>query len=106
MTYLTKTEQTIWTAWNALPDDDPEPVKRIARDLGMEPADVAFVVFPAEQSADGKTARVTFMTGGAARERGRAGRSLGLHVLQNWSQKLPIHRNAFAAATLAPTRQK
>ena len=46
MTYLTKTEQTIWTAWNALPDDDPEPVKRIARDLGMEPADVAFVALP------------------------------------------------------------
>lgn len=36
----------IWRVWNALPDSEPSPVKRIARELGMEPADVARVVYP------------------------------------------------------------
>lgn len=39
----------IWRIWNTLPDGEPSPVKRIARDLGMEPADVAHVVYPASQ---------------------------------------------------------
>ena len=38
-----------WRIWNALPDNEPSPVKRIARDLGMEPADVARIVYPAGQ---------------------------------------------------------
>lgn len=46
---LTQVEQAVWAAWNELPEDYPSPVKRIARDLGMEPADVAFIVYPAEQ---------------------------------------------------------
>ncbi|MEV4127075.1 hypothetical protein [Nocardia sp. NPDC049707] len=49
MPALTETEQVVWSAWKALPDDEPSPVKRIARDLGMTPADVAFIVYPAEQ---------------------------------------------------------
>lgn len=44
------TETAVWAAWNALPDEDDEsPVKRIARFLRMEPADVAFIVYPAER---------------------------------------------------------
>lgn len=46
---LTAVERRIWDAWNVLPEDDPSPVKRIARDLDMEPADVAFVVYPAQR---------------------------------------------------------
>jgi hypothetical protein len=42
------TERAVWAEWNALPEDDPSPVKRIAKKLGMEPVDVAFVVYPAE----------------------------------------------------------
>lgn len=45
---LTAVEKAVWAEWNSLPDDEPSPVKRIARDLGMTPADVAFIVFPAE----------------------------------------------------------
>ena len=45
---LTKTEQEVWRVWHLLSDDEPSPVKRIARSLGMTPADVAFIVFPAE----------------------------------------------------------
>jgi hypothetical protein len=45
---VTKIEAAVWEAWNALPDDHPAPVKAIATKLGMAPADVAFVVFPAE----------------------------------------------------------
>ena len=37
----------IWRVWNSLPDSEPSPVKRIARDLGLEPAEVAFIVYPA-----------------------------------------------------------
>jgi len=39
----------IWRVWNSLPDSEPSPVKRIARDLGLEPAEVAFIVYPAEE---------------------------------------------------------
>ena len=45
---LTAAEQAIWAEWNRLPEDEPSPVKKIARALDMSPADVAFVVYPAE----------------------------------------------------------
>lgn len=45
---FTKVERDVWAEWNALPDDLPAPVKEIARRLGMEPVDVAFIVYPAE----------------------------------------------------------
>ncbi len=45
---LTAVERAAWDAWNALPDNEPSPVKRTAAQLGMEPCDVAFVVYPAE----------------------------------------------------------
>lgn len=45
---LNQTEEAVWSAWNALPDDHPAPVKTIARQLGMTPADVAFIVYPAD----------------------------------------------------------
>ena len=48
MTHLTAVERAVWNAWGALPDDHPAPVKAIARDLAMTPADVAFIVYPAE----------------------------------------------------------
>lgn len=48
MSTLTKTEQDVWRVWHLLSDDEPSPVKRIARSLGMTPGDVAFIVFPAE----------------------------------------------------------
>jgi hypothetical protein len=44
----TAAEMAVWAAWNETDDDDPSPVKRIAQKLGMEPADVAFIVYPAE----------------------------------------------------------
>jgi hypothetical protein len=49
MTQLNATEQEVWRVWGLLSDDDPSPVKHIARALGMTPADVAFIVYPAEQ---------------------------------------------------------
>ena len=45
----TAVEREVWRVWNLLSDDDPAPVKHIARVLDMDPADVAFIVFPAEQ---------------------------------------------------------
>jgi hypothetical protein len=42
----------IWRIWNQFPDDEPSPVKRIARELGMEPAEVAFIVYPAAEFGD------------------------------------------------------
>lgn len=48
MSHLTTVERRVWAAWNALPDEHPSAVKRIAADLGMTPADVAFIVYPAE----------------------------------------------------------
>lgn len=45
---LTETERKVWAAWHEVADDEESPAKRIARDLGMAPADVAFIVFPAE----------------------------------------------------------
>jgi len=44
----TATETRVWAEWNALPEHCPCPVKTIARALNMEPADVAFIVYPAE----------------------------------------------------------
>ena len=41
--------RAVWKAWNALADDDPSAVKRIARDLTMSAADVAAIVYPPEQ---------------------------------------------------------
>lgn len=49
MTTLTATERAVWAAWHALPEAEPAPVKSIAVQLGMAPADVAFVVYPAER---------------------------------------------------------
>lgn len=46
---LNETERKVWAAWNALPEGHPAPAKAVARELGMETADVAFIVFPAEQ---------------------------------------------------------
>lgn len=46
---LTATERRVWSAWAGLPDDEPSPVKRIAAQLGMSAADVAFIVYPAEK---------------------------------------------------------
>ncbi|WP_280466002.1 hypothetical protein [Nocardia brasiliensis] len=48
MPALTEVEQLVWSKWNALSEDEPSPVKRIAKDLGMSPEDVAFIVYPAE----------------------------------------------------------
>jgi len=45
---LNATERAVWNVWGLLSDDDPAPLKRIARSLGMTPADVAFIVYPAE----------------------------------------------------------
>jgi hypothetical protein len=45
---MTEAEQRVWAAWNSLTAAEPSPVKRIARSLGMTPADIAFVVYPAE----------------------------------------------------------
>jgi Mn-dependent DtxR family transcriptional regulator len=46
--HLSTTERHVWKVWSLLSDDEPSPVKRIARALEMEPADVAFIVYPAE----------------------------------------------------------
>lgn len=43
------TETAVWAAWNALEEHDESPVKRIARQLNMEPVDVSFIVYPAER---------------------------------------------------------
>jgi hypothetical protein len=43
---LTEAQQKVWDAWNALPGDHESPVKQIARDLGMTPADVGAIVYP------------------------------------------------------------
>jgi hypothetical protein len=45
---VTETERRVWQAWGDLPDDCQAPVKTIAAALAMEPADVAFIVYPAE----------------------------------------------------------
>ena len=47
MSQLTGTEREVWRVWNLLSDNDPAPVRHIARVLGMTPADVAFIVYPA-----------------------------------------------------------
>ena len=41
----------VWGEWNTLSEDNPSPVKIIARSLGLEPADVAAVVYPVETFA-------------------------------------------------------
>lgn len=45
---LTTVERRVWAEWNKLDDHLTAPVKAIARTLGMAPADVAFIVYPAE----------------------------------------------------------
>lgn len=45
----TEVEASVWTAWNAIPESEQSPVKRVAQQLGMTAADVAFVVYPAEK---------------------------------------------------------
>lgn len=45
---LTEIETKVWAEWNLLGDSHPSPVKEIARRLDMDPADVAFIVYPAE----------------------------------------------------------
>ena len=44
---LTRVERSVWSEWGSLDDEHPAPVKEIARRLGMTPADVAFIVYPA-----------------------------------------------------------
>ena len=46
---MTDREREVWRVWGLLSDDDPAPVKHIAAVLGMEPADVAFIVYPADR---------------------------------------------------------
>jgi hypothetical protein len=47
MSVKTAAERQVWMVWGLLSDDDPSPVKRIARALDMKPAEVAFIVYPA-----------------------------------------------------------
>ena len=42
-------KQAVWQAWNAIGDDEPSPVKRVARQLEMKPFDVAAIVYPFDQ---------------------------------------------------------
>lgn len=49
MPALPATEHDVWRVWGLLSDDDPAPVKHVARALGLAPAEVAFIVYPAEQ---------------------------------------------------------
>jgi hypothetical protein len=46
---MNRTERIVWAAWNALPDDEPRPIYTIAAQLEMDPADVAFIVYPPDQ---------------------------------------------------------
>lgn len=41
--------KTVWAAWRELDDKEPSPVKRIARDLGIDTGFVARVVFPPDK---------------------------------------------------------
>lgn len=45
---LTQVERRVWDEWNALPESCESPVKMIAQRLAIEPADVAFIVYPVE----------------------------------------------------------
>ena len=38
----------VWAEWTSLPDDEPSPVTRIARNLGMDTEIVAWIVYPPE----------------------------------------------------------
>ncbi len=49
---MTPVEEIIWTEWNALDDEEPSPVKRIARKLGLSTAEVAAVVYPTSGELD------------------------------------------------------
>jgi hypothetical protein len=43
-------QAAVWQAWNALDGTgEPSPVKRVARDLSMSPAEVAAIVFPPDR---------------------------------------------------------
>jgi hypothetical protein len=45
----TVTERRVWDAWNMLDEEEEKaPVKHVAWLLRMDPADVAFIVYPAE----------------------------------------------------------
>ncbi len=45
----TEVESRVWDEWNTLDkNNEPSPVKRIAAALEMTPADVAFIVYPAD----------------------------------------------------------
>ena len=48
LSVLNETERAVWRKWHMLSRNEPSPVKRIARSLRMAPADVAFIVYPAE----------------------------------------------------------
>lgn len=39
----------IWRLWGLLPDGEPSPVKKIARETGLPTSRVATVVYPSEQ---------------------------------------------------------
>lgn len=39
----------VWDAWGTVADDEPSPVKRIARDLHMSTNDVAAIVYPVDK---------------------------------------------------------
>ncbi len=45
---LTTKESAVWKEWGLIDDDHLSPVKEIAKRLSMIPADVAFIVYPAE----------------------------------------------------------
>jgi|HubBroStandDraft_6_1064221.scaffolds.fasta_scaffold354450_2 hypothetical protein len=38
----------VWGEWHSLADDNPSPVKTVARKLGLDPADVAAIVYQPE----------------------------------------------------------
>lgn len=62
---LNATEQAVWAAWNKLDQNDLSPVKRIAAQLEMTPADVAFIVYPAEQLGRWDDSQEPDLEGGA-----------------------------------------
>ena len=49
---LTPLERAVWDEWSRVPDGCASPVRTVARALAMEPADVAFIVYPARPWRD------------------------------------------------------
>jgi len=43
---MQKRSEMVWREWNALDDEEPSPVKAIARKLDMSTGDVARIVYP------------------------------------------------------------